>query len=357
MKVMIIGWEYFHYISSVVKACELLGHEVMKGDIVEFKEAKNNYWRTRLSKLGIKSIEKNYYKNLNHKIINDLNSFKPDICIVINGQHINDELLSVLKANKVNTVLFMLDSIQTKFFKIYLKNLSFYDKIFSYEPLDRRFLASKVKGAEYLFVGYDENIFSPMNNNEKKEFDICFVGGLYKGSENRLLLLERVAKYAWENDKKMVVYTNQMYSSKYIWQKLKNSRRRNKFNSTYPYLIKFLIDKPIYYEELAYVYKKSKICINIHSINELHTGVNPRTFEILGCKSFQLIDENHLNEVELESGKHLVEFKEQDDLCEKIDYYLKNEKERELIANFGYEMAKDKYTMRESMKIILSSYE
>jgi hypothetical protein len=62
----------------------------------------------------------------------------------------------------------------------------------------------------------------------------------------------------------MVVYTNQIYSSKYIWQKLRNFRWRDKFNSKYPYLIKFLIDKPIYNKELAYIYKKSKKCINIH---------------------------------------------------------------------------------------------
>jgi hypothetical protein len=56
-------------------------------------------------------------------------------------------------------------------------------------------LSSKDKLAKYLFVGYDETIFSPMNNNEEKEFDICFVGVLYKGNENRLFLLERVAEY------------------------------------------------------------------------------------------------------------------------------------------------------------------
>jgi hypothetical protein len=40
---------------------------------------KNNYWQTRLFKLGIKSIEKNYYKKLNHKFVNVVNSFKPDV--------------------------------------------------------------------------------------------------------------------------------------------------------------------------------------------------------------------------------------------------------------------------------------
>lgn len=42
--------------------------------------------------------------------------------------------------------------------------------------------------------------------------------------------------------------------------------------------------------------------------NKLHTGPNPRTFEISGSRVFQLIDAGHLNFIHLENRRHLVKY-------------------------------------------------
>ena len=356
MKVLIVGVDYFHYATSLVKACEMSGNQVKNIWITEFRESKNDYWKIRANKLGFRSFEKNYNTKMNRDFIKEVESFKPDLCIIINGKDVNMEFLITLKKLSVKTALFMIDSIQFDCFRHSLNQISYYDKVFSYEPSDINFLLTNYayKSAKYLFLGYDETIFQVSEKNKEKEIDICFVGVLNK---KRFNLLEKVAQYADQNNRKMVVYTHPLYPEKNVLHKIRNYFRANKIKSKYPFLTKFLIDTPVYNEKLADLYRRSKICINIHSEGSLHTGPNPRTFEILGCGSFELVDFNHLHQVELESGKHLVEFESEDDLCGKIDYYLTYGKEREYIADNGHKLAKEKYTMSKCVENILMEIE
>jgi len=65
-------------------------------------------------------------------------------------------------------------------------------------------------------------------------------------------------------------------------------------------------------------------------------GASDRIYKILGAKGFLLSDDWIGREEQFRNGKDLVIYKDVKDLNEKIDYYLKNEKEREQIAFNGY---------------------
>ncbi|HML34143.1 CgeB family protein [Sporomusa sphaeroides] len=349
---LIIGQDYFHYMNSLVKACEMLGHEVLKVVSQEFKKQKENYWKMRAVKLGMKSIEAKYYKKMNLQFLKTAEEFKPDICIFINGKDITQDFLAYLKERQIRTRLFMIDSIQTGVFRPFLKNLPYYDRIFSYEPSDLEFLSDKHPDVNYLFVGYDSSIFYPLQEIRQEEYDICFVGSLYP---SRLEILEKIASYAHSHNKKMIVHTTNRYPQKYCWHLPRNFFRRLRFKVKYAYLDKNIIDVPLYNEELSKIYQQSRICINMHAgkNNRLHTGPNPRSFEILGCRAFQLIDAGHMDYTYLENKRHLVEYRDTKELCENIDYYLNHDEERETIATTGYLWAKEKYTMQESVRKLL----
>ena len=351
MRILIIGKDYFHYLSSLVKACKTLGHDVLKINLIEFKKERGNYLSKNLVKMGLKSAEIRYYQNMNLQYIEITKTFKPDVCIVINGQNINQKFLLYLKENKITTRLFMIDSIQANIFRPFLKNIAYYDKIFSYEPSDLGFLADKHPEVNYLFVGYDSSVFYPLQEM-KKEYDICFIGELYPF---RLELLERVASYAYRHNRRMIVHTKSRYPKRDIWHAPRSFIRGIKFKANYPNVDKYIVDTSLYNEKLSEFYQKSIVCINMHAgkDNKLHSGPNPRTFEILGSRSFQLIDAEHLDYVHLKDKQHLVEYQDAEQLCENIEYYLNHEEERKKIAIAGYECAKEKYTMEECAKKLL----
>ena len=65
---------------------------------------------------------------------------------------------------------------------------------------------------------------------------------------------------------------------------------------------------------------RSKIVLNIHS--EEHLDLETRVFEVLGCGSL-LISEK-LDSINPFNSQELIECKSIPEICDKINYYLKN---------------------------------
>lgn len=89
------------------------------------------------------------------------------------------------------------------------------------------------------------------------------------------------------------------------------------------------------------IYNATKININLHSsLNSSYFEadgdfVNPRTFEIMACGGFQLVDRRILLPELFVEGEDIITFNSLNDLREKIDYYLRNETERIRTAKRG----------------------
>lgn len=66
-----------------------------------------------------------------------------------------------------------------------------------------------------------------------------------------------------------------------------------------------------------------------------------------------MLDEGHLENVDLINGRDLVEYFDEDDLINKIDYYLNHDKKRNRIAENGYKIVREKYTSDAIVKILL----
>lgn len=108
----------------------------------------------------------------------------------------------------------------------------------------------------------------------------------------------------------------------------------------------------VYKEEAAKIYSQSKIVFN-----KSHSGdINMRVFEVLSCGSCLITDrlseDSGIGEM-FENGKHLVFYDKENDLIEKIAYYLQHEDEREKIALAGHEEVMEKHTLAHRMDMIL----
>jgi hypothetical protein len=94
---------------------------------------------------------------------------------------------------------------------------------------------------------------------------------------------------------------------------------------------------------VAQIYRRSKICLNIHISN--HEGINPRTFEILGTRSFELVDhKTHLTSF-VEPGRHVISYVSPKDLIKKIGSYLDDSETRERLATQGFQHVAEKFTI------------
>ena len=97
---------------------------------------------------------------------------------------------------------------------------------------------------------------------------------------------------------------------------------------------------PMRYAELM---RHSKISLNFPEGPEGNDQCKGRVWEILASKSLLLERKNTPIQNFLKPNVHYVEFDNEEDLVEKIQYYLDNENEREYIVNKGYNLYKKKY--------------
>ncbi|MSS74061.1 hypothetical protein EXS72_00270, partial [Candidatus Pacearchaeota archaeon] len=110
-------------------------------------------------------------------------------------------------------------------------------------------------------------------------------------------------------------------------------------------------------EEYVKVINQSKInlCFNKNYLGKTH--VIQKFFEINACKSFMLTEYCKGYSDLFNLGKELIMFKDSKELHQKINYYLNNEKEREIIAKNAYQKILAKYSSKSELQNIFKEIE
>lgn len=106
--------------------------------------------------------------------------------------------------------------------------------------------------------------------------------------------------------------------------------------------------------EMPKIFHLSKINLNFTS-KPIRTGIPLRLWDILGAGGFVLT--NYQSEIPeyFEVGKDLDIYASEEELVEKIRYYLGHEEERAEIARNGYQKAKENYSLELRVKQILQT--
>jgi len=112
-----------------------------------------------------------------------------------------------------------------------------------------------------------------------------------------------------------------------------HDRRKKILERLYREIQNFNIYSEVFFEEKTKLASRMKIMINISANND----INLRVFETLACGAMLITDKIYNNGLEylFIEGKHLVTFETEDELIEKIKYYLNHDKERMEIARAG----------------------
>ncbi|MCQ2081495.1 MAG: DUF3880 domain-containing protein [Lachnospiraceae bacterium] len=94
-----------------------------------------------------------------------------------------------------------------------------------------------------------------------------------------------------------------------------------------------------YMNQMPEVFHSSKINLNI-TYRGITSGIPLRVIDILGSSAFCLTNYQSELPMYFQNNENIVWYESQEDLFEKIIFYLKNDSERERIANNGHELAK-----------------
>lgn len=332
MKILICSATNHNNLFNFDKVFADLCIDIFNYSMDEF-DHKFNYWARKVNKLGIKEIKKIYYQDWNYKLLETYNSYRPDIILFINGCEIIDEKTFEILKSKTKLAVWFIDGVKRDLLKKLDYQFKYYDYIFTFEEQDVLEI-KKVYGLEAYFcpLGYNKFAYYPVEM--LKDIDIIFVG---MGSEKRIKILNEIAQFSKKANLTFKI-VGKYYSENHFWKKWQ-------FRKKYGILYKYIENKFIEPKVVADLYRRSKICINIH-VDE-HDGLNPRSFDILGTKSFMLVDERISYGEDLKSGRDFIVYRDSGDLINKINYYLNDKYKREKIANSGYNQVKSKMSITE----------
>lgn len=109
-----------------------------------------------------------------------------------------------------------------------------------------------------------------------------------------------------------------------------------------------------FHSEIPSIYSRAKIVLNLPLADDL----NFRTFEAMSCGALLITPRvNNGQELLFQEGKHYVAFSSEEELYERVDYYLENTQEREEIASQGYAEILRANTLKHRINILISKIE
>jgi hypothetical protein len=107
------------------------------------------------------------------------------------------------------------------------------------------------------------------------------------------------------------------------------------------------------YEEMVEVYRRAEIGLNVSRDNHLQDA-NLRCFEVMGGGALLMTPlPTELSDLGMSEGEHFIGYESEEDLTEKVQYYLANDKERREIAAGGREVTLNRFTYDQWAKQIL----
>lgn len=335
-KVLIISTEYYDYYKSVEESFKSLGWntnvEVYYYQVMNLREKITyNLFRIIHGDEAFKIL-------FNRRVLKTYSEFKPDLVFVFQAVPISAESMKFLSQSK--SILWIMESIYEKRHIYDIRK--YFDSLFLYieSDLPKLYQEDKTK-AYFLPCAVNEKVYYPQSKSE--EIDILFIGNLNIDrlqSQRAMLLLEIVKRFQKLNIK--------------IYGTL-SPALEEKFSQEFPRYKEYFQNKTVTPQMANSLYNKSKICINIHSSGRTD-GTNQRFFELLGSKSFQIVNENDFINTHF-TDREVVTYKNEQDLFNKISYFIENNNDRIEISENGYEKVISGHTFKHRISTIIDAIE
>ncbi|MGK9369479.1 glycosyltransferase family protein [Melioribacter sp. Ez-97] len=285
----------------------------------------------------------------NNDFIEQILDFKPDIFFNYSGSGLFPETVKKIKEEtKCLMICFVADNPcdpdprRDQFFPM---TLQYYDIFLNPEPVWDKIIYNLCKNPKIIrfYGGYDPEKFYPIDissisEDEKKELEcqVSFTGGsYYKSAEGayRAGILGQLEGY------NVKIWGDEGWKYRFhFYPKIKEAYQGPRLS----------------YDKLCKLYTLSMINLNIPS-PQIFTSFQPRVFDIAATKGFQIIDFSP-KLLEVFDNINIVTFKNINELKEKINYYTKNERDRDSIIEEMYCRVKDEFTWENQVKFALKQF-
>jgi spore maturation protein CgeB len=245
--------------------------------------------------------------------------FNPEMALTLVGFKLPIQMVQFLKKQRVKTAVWFTED---PYFMDRTQVLAqYFDFVFTIDSAALEFYKNNGHLNTYQFpLATEPQVFMPKQVEAKYRSDICLVGFPYP---DRIQFIKFLLQNTPYKIKVVGKWANPLF----------------RFQSNPKLMIHEGWVEP---SIVADFYNGAKIVLNTHrpfnlSQNQNKLGIigksiNNRTFDIAACSSFQLIEfKEDLPNYFLED-KEIVTFRSNQELVQKIDFYLKFEEERQLIA-------------------------
>ncbi|HCE3202977.1 TPA: glycosyltransferase [Vibrio parahaemolyticus] len=295
-----------------------------------FKETRN-FYITKAIESALSSIVEKVTLTNYKDAISDYYKYNCNVFLAFGGAGGEDYIVSTLAKNAKCSVLWTTEDPYE--LKNNVKLSKYFDLVFTN---DRASLTSYGRNTKHLpLAGIDSGL-----GNKNKKYDVLFIGTAWP---NRVEVINKIIDNFKDDIKLKIALPTNQYLPKF---------KLNDDNISY--------DWRVSNDDFLKLSDQSKITLGIdRKFTSSEGGVEsgstppPRIFEVAARGNFQLTPYNSSEIKNYYSDDELLVYKSHTDLLDKISYFLKNDKEREEIANRSRNKTINHHLYKNRLKLIV----
>ncbi|MDQ7031495.1 MAG: glycosyltransferase [Desulfonauticus sp.] len=317
------------------RGLEQLGHIVEVFDSPLFYSAFKALKQIKIGVSNLEQLEQGFLHLVSQAIYAKVEEFAPSFVLALAQAPLTRQILAKFRQNGIPTVMWFVEDFQVfTYWRAFAPCYDFF-AVIQKEPFFSSLKKIGQNNVCYLPLACCPEVHKPLSLNpvDKKRYgsDLSFMGA---GYPNRRKVFKELVDYdfkiwgtEWEGDAILTPFVQE------------GGRRVSP-------------------EEIVKIFNASKINLNLHSSVdwiEISKGdfVNPRTFEIAGCRAFQLVDERSLLSELFLPDEEIVVFSSVTELKKQIDYFLKHPEKRQEFAHNAYIRVLAEHTYTHRMETLL----
>jgi len=291
-------------------------------------------WRLTAEQLGADKIDTNF--------INAHKELKPDLTIICKGLGISGEAVKEVKSFHKNPITCWIFDVtiggtmvaETKSYVDFIKEVDTFYTIDNDALEDLKKLGVNAKWlTEGCYIpDHDEAVFNSFQG-KKYGADIVFLGSVGSIHKNREKFLKRIHDEGFD----FKIYGNVFYQP----------------NEEPDWIIEHHTGFEAINNYHSIISQASKIVIGLDGWTDRSKAWSARLYRTLCPGGFYLT--THTKDIEkyFKSGETLDTFKDEDEMVEKILYWLNNDEKRQKVAKAGQKLVKVEYTFKKRLQEII----